>query len=89
MEPCSFQESNATVETPEGIDPIACFCLSVCVTRTTQGTPCIVSCWKLTSDEIDEFNRTGRIYVTVAGDRMSPIMLTVRNPVMNNKDKKQ
>jgi hypothetical protein len=45
-----------------------------------SGMQIVVSCWKLTSDELDEFNRTGRVWLLVYGKTMPPVALSANNP---------
>lgn len=41
------------------------------------------SCWKLTLEELEEFQRTGRIWLGVFG-RMPPVLLTGNKPTELN-----
>ena len=79
----SFAESNAYLDSPANMSPEQCHPLSVARTQMTDGTYVIISCYKLTSDEVEEFRRTGRIWMIVAGDLMPPIALTAINPFLS------
>ena len=39
--------------------------------------PVVISCWKLTKEELDLINKTGRVYLTVLGETMPPVALDV------------
>ncbi len=76
----SFEESNAVLGKPDGMSHEQCESLAVLRTETTGGIPTVVSCWKLTRAELDEVNRTGRIWVSVAGVTMPPIAVDGEKP---------
>lgn len=72
--PASFDESNDVLGAPpNGMGDDECEALSILRTQTANGTPCIVSCWKLTADELAEISATGRVWLVVAGQRMFPV----------------
>lgn len=71
--PASFQESNMVLNPPEGMTLDQCSVLSVLRAFTPNMEPVVVSCWKLTPEELAEINRTGRVWVTVWGITMPPI----------------
>lgn len=75
--PCNFEESNEVIDRPEGLTEEQCGVLSVfkAVDQKTQ-LPCVVSCWKITQEELDEINRTGRIWLVLYGKTMPPAIVT-------------
>ena len=78
--PTSFDESNAVFGAPKVMGE-ECEALSVLVTNMPDtGTPAIVSCWKLTAEELAEINRTGRVWLCVAGHTMMPVFITGEKP---------
>ncbi len=81
MFPASFTESN---ETLNGLTDLAqgdeCVALSILRTETVNGTPCMVSCWKLTAEEMAEIVKTGRVWLVVIGKRMPPVILSGTKP---------
>ena len=79
MTSTSFKESNHVLDTPKG-SQINCDALSVFVGQTDDQTPVVVSCWKLTKDEIDDLLKTGRLWCIIVGQTMPPITLTTVNP---------
>ncbi len=74
--PTSFDESNNVLGNPPGLD---CEPLSVC--NTMQGElPVVVSCWKLTEQELEEIIRTKRVWLGVIGHTMPPAWITGNKP---------
>jgi hypothetical protein len=78
--PASFDESNAVLGKPPDMGHDECTCLSVLRTETESGTPVVVSCWKLTHEELEEVCRTGRVWLTVVGETMPPVAVDVTQP---------
>lgn len=81
MVPCSFDESNLVLSRPESMGADECEALSVLRTQTHSGAPIILSCWKLTTAELAELNRTGRVWLLVYGQTMPPVALTAEKPI--------
>ena len=77
--PVAFDEDNDTLGPPEGMSD-ECDALSICRTADSSGRPLIVSCWKLTKNELDEINRTGRLWLLVWGLTMRPTAVTGERP---------
>ena len=80
MIPTSFEESNAVLEKPKGMSEDLCEALSVFVGASSDGVPVVVSCWKLTKDEVDTLIRTGRVWMVIVGHSMQPAFLTAESP---------
>ena len=80
MIPVSFDESDAFLNPPEGVSLDDCHVLSIKRIKTEQGWPAVVSCWKLTKEEMEEVKRTGRIWLAVTGMSMPPVWLDGFNP---------
>lgn len=76
----SFSQSNAALSKPADMPVDECHALSVWRGRQNNGLPIVVSCWKLTQEELEEFQRTGRIWLIVAGVTMPPVSLTAQFP---------
>lgn len=72
MVPTSFSESNLVLSRPPDMTAEQCEPLSV----FADGKQ-VISCWKLTADELKEFQRTGRIWLVVFGETMPAVALTV------------
>lgn len=79
----SFDEANAVLDRPEDMTREQCPALCVCRAYSAEAKiPVIVSCWKPTKAEIKEIIKTGRIWLTVAGETMPPVVLTGFKPTM-------
>lgn len=77
---CSFPESNHVLDKPPDMSYEECDPLSVWAGQSSDHIPLVVSCWKLTKDELEEFQKTGRVWLTVIGRTMPPVALTVKSP---------
>lgn len=73
--PTSFDESNHVLDPPPGVQVEACAPLSVFVDGKH-----VISCWKLTQAELDEVNRTGRIWLWLWGKTMPPAYVSPDYP---------
>lgn len=80
MEACGFEESNCVLDKPEDMTHDQCSSLQVWRGKTVDDLPCVVSCWKLTKEEIEVFQKTGRIWAMVVGETMSPLSLMAKYP---------
>lgn len=82
MDCTSFAESNRVLYAPDGMTSEQCEPLSV-YTGTMDGTPVTISCWKPTKEELEEFNRTGRMWLIVCGESMFPSAMTAISPFIH------
>jgi len=80
MIPTSFDEANSVLGPPKGVDLDKCEVLSVWRGFDTDKKSIVLSCWKLTKVELEEFNRTGRIWLWIWGQTMPPASLSVTSP---------
>jgi len=83
MFPTSFKQSNAVLEPPEGMPPDITDSISVCRATTVtikHQAPVVLSCWKLTQEELDEINKTKRVWLHVMGESMPPVWLSGKDP---------
>ena len=80
MVPVSFDGENCLLQPPVGmetlIEPINAF-----QGHAEEGTPVCVTCWKMTTAELEEFQRTGRIWVVIRGTLIPPMVLTALKPI--------
>lgn len=77
--PASFPESDAFLSAPEGMDEEQCSPLAI-ARVDCNGLPTVVSCWKLTAEELAEINRTGRVWLGIAGATMPPAWISGVSP---------
>lgn len=79
-EACSFPESDAVLDKPNGMTYEDCSALSILRVQTADGMPAVVSCWKLTAEELAEINRTGRVWLMIYGVTMPPSVVCGEKP---------
>jgi hypothetical protein len=77
----SFDESNCILNPPEGMSPEECNVLSVCKGMIGD-MPVVISCWKCTKEELEEINRTGRVWLMIMGETMPPAHIQGIKPVI-------
>lgn len=46
-------------------------------------TRVVISCWELSPEDMEEVKRTGKIYMSVAGQAVPPIALMVKSPFVH------
>lgn len=46
-----------------------------------NGTPEIETCWELSTEELEQVNKTGRIYLYVMGRSIPPMALTTASQI--------
>ena len=73
MIPTAFDEDNAALGRPQGMTDEECAPLSVFIGNDSAQNPVVISCWKLTDEELAEVIRTRRVWVIVHGNTMPPI----------------
>jgi hypothetical protein len=78
--PASFEESNAVLGKPADMSADECEALSVLRVQYPDGKIAVVSCWKLTAEELAEINRTGRVWLTIMGVTMPPAFIGGTKP---------
>ena len=79
----SFPEENLVLDPPPGVANEEIECLPVCAARMIDGTPVIISCWKVTMEELKEIQRTGRVWLMVMGPVMAPVVVSGKNPFLD------
>ncbi len=77
MVAASFDESNHVLARPQNMTAEECEPLSV---HVSDDPPVVISCWKLTKEELEEINRTGRVWLWIWGRTMPPALLTIQSP---------
>jgi len=80
MVPTAFDEENDVLDPPVGMTQDEVQSLSVYRGHYPDGTPIIISCWKLTEGELDEIKKTGRIWLHLMGHTMPPACVSVNYP---------
>jgi hypothetical protein len=85
MEACSFPEENLILEPPLNVTAEQCNMLPVYTGMIEaegfkKKVPAIISCWKVTKEELEEIQCTGRIWLYVYGRGMPPVALSGKSP---------
>jgi hypothetical protein len=65
----NFEGANVIMRAPEGMDN----CEDLIAFRNGQQ---VVSCWKLTEEEVGEIRETGCVWVSIWGNTMPPISVS-------------
>ena len=90
MIPTSFDESNAIIDKPKDMTREQCEPLNIWrgpfMIDNENFAASIISCWKLTKEELAEINRTGRIYLIVIGPGMPPVILSGHKPAFPSEE---
>ena len=80
MVPAAFDEENCMFDTPVGLTSEQCEPMSAWRGILENGIPAIVTCWKVTADELEEIRRTGRVWLMVMGRDLQPTILNAVSP---------
>lgn len=74
MIPAAFEQENAVFDTPEGMSPEEVSPISAWH-GLIGDKEFVVTCWKATKEELEEINKTGRVWLLVMGKTMPPVYL--------------
>lgn len=85
MLPVDFEERNFVYGKPAGMTDEQCCDLPVwkgSAPVDEQGTlyPVIISCWKLSKEDLEEVQRTGCLWLSITGNGMPPVSIFTENP---------
>ena len=80
MIPSAFDEENCILDPPRGMSNEDCLSMSVWVGPLADGSPAVISCWKVTAEELEEIKRTGRVWLMVLGSGSPPMYITASKP---------
>ena len=80
MVPASFDEANVVLSRPPQLTAEQCAPLCILRMQDQDNMVSCTSCWKLTKEELDEINRTGRVWLVVYGITMPPVALSGIKP---------
>lgn len=80
MLPTTFPQSNFVFTKPKDMTDEQCMSLPVCNTKDQEGFPVIISCWKLSKEDLETINKTGEIWLSITGRGMPPVSLFTENP---------
>lgn len=86
MFPTNFDQSNGCLDPPPGVELEDCSALCVWQGHDLAGRPMIVSCWKPTAEELEEINRTGRVWLLQWGYTIPPSAISGLVPFDESRD---
>jgi hypothetical protein len=69
----AFDEENSVLDGPPGTTSEEVQPLSVWLGKMDSGNRVVISCWKPTKEEMEEIQRTGRVWIVIMGETMPPI----------------
>ena len=70
--PLDFPEANVVYWPPAGLED------DVVPLQVRRDDHCLVSCWKMSADELAEIARTGVVWLSVMGTALPPVMVSGR-----------
>ena len=84
----SFDESNVVLDKPPQLSYEQCSAVSAYAGQSDGGLPVVITCWKLTKEEFELIQKTGRVWLTLFGGGMQPACLSVESPFVPEKPQK-
>lgn len=88
MLPVDFPARNFVYQKPEGWTDEQCSDLPVWkgnapIDDNGNTAPTIISCWKLSKEDLEEIQKTGEIWLSISSTGMPPVSLFTENPFTN------
>lgn len=80
MKPVDFPEKNFTFGPPPGVSEAEVGNMPCYKGKESDGWPVIISAWKPTTEELEEINRTGLVWVRNYSTGMHPISISGHTP---------
>lgn len=85
MLPTSFEGSNFVFTKPKDMTDEQCMDLPVWkgqvpVDDAGNTFPAIISCWKLSKEDLEEIQKTGCVWLSITGKGMPPVSVFTENP---------
>ena len=88
MLPVDFEQRNFVYTKPKDMTDEQCSDLCVYkglvqIDEEGNTAPTIISCWKLSKEDLEEVAKTGTIWLSITGNGMPPVSLFTENPFTN------
>jgi hypothetical protein len=80
MLPVDFEQRNAVLGKPEFMTDEQCMSLPVHRHLDQNGYPQVISCWQFSKEDLEEIQRTGRIWMQQLGTTVAPFALFTEDP---------
>lgn len=77
MQPIHFPQMNTLYTAPKNWDAATHGPCSDLPVQRDEDRQTVTSCWEMTAEEYDRYQRGGMVYLTIHGDQ-PPVMLEVR-----------
>lgn len=77
-----FPEANIILNKPNTMTEEQCMPAYGWQGKDKEGNPVIITCWQLNKEDLEEINKTGKIYAYVLGKTTPPISLETKNPFL-------
>lgn len=87
MLPISFPQQNIVFTKPAGMSDDQCgdLCVwkgNVSIDEAGNTMPALISCWKLSKEDLEEIQKTGTIWLSITGEVMPPVSLFTETPFL-------
>lgn len=80
MIPTTFEHANFVYTKPKGMTDEQCFDLPVYKGIDQDKNPVIISCWKLSKEDLEDVQKSGCVYLQIVSYAMPPVVLYTENP---------
>lgn len=84
MIPVEFKYQNKVFTKPEDMTDEQCQSLNVWQGKDQSGFPNIISCWKLSEDDMNTIKETGVVWLTIVANGMPPVYVGSENPFVEH-----
>lgn len=86
MEGIPFPQQTTVFGKPKDWKDEDCYGLPVAqsfyLNSEQKKVPCLISCWQLTKEELEEIQRTGIVWLSITGEGMPPVSLQINTPFL-------
>ena len=82
MYPTDFEGSNYVIDKPSDMTRDECDAINAFVGTTEDGHPIFITCFKATGEELQEINKTGRVWIWHFGNTLQPHAVTGEAPLL-------
>ncbi len=78
MTPIEFEQANDVLKCPP--DMPDCTDLPICKAMDSLGNACVISCWQLSEEEIQQLIKSKKLYVYFSHITHPPLSLLTKSP---------